>query len=285
MTTTTTDAARWTVPSLDVLARLPDDAIDVVLGAALIAKDVYPTLDPSRVAGQLAKLAEPPPGEGLAELPLSERVARVAARFVELGFRGNVENYQDPKNSLLPDVLERRLGIPITLSLVFCEMARRSGVRARGVGFPGHFLVRVDGEDGEAPIFVDPFERCRVVNERAMEDLLRRALGPGAELRGAHREPASPRDILVRMLANLKSVWASRGDHVRAFVATDRIVTLLPDSARMLRERAGVALKVGAGSLARADFERVLALEPEAPDVPQIRARLARIAQVASVLH
>jgi regulator of sirC expression with transglutaminase-like and TPR domain len=94
--------------------------------------------------------------------------------------------------------------------------------------------------------------------------------------------PASPRAVLVRMLTNLKAVWAHRGDHARAFVAIDRIVTLVPDSARMLRERAAVALLLGAHEIARADLARVVDLEPSAPDIPQIKIRLESLARTTA---
>jgi regulator of sirC expression with transglutaminase-like and TPR domain len=264
-----------TVPSFDELAREPDDAIDIALGAALIAKDVYEDLDVGALLDRFDELAGPLGNRALVGLPSSEQVAHVSERFCELGFRGNVEDYYDARNSLLPDVLERRVGIPITLTLVWCEIARRAGVSARGVSFPGHFLARID--DATRPIIVDPFGGGRTVSDDDACALLRRTLGTGVELHPALYAPATARETLVRMLTNLKAVWAGRGDHTKAFVAIDRIVTLLPDSARMLRERAGVALRLGIRELARADLTRVLELEPRAPDAPMIQKRLGEL--------
>jgi regulator of sirC expression with transglutaminase-like and TPR domain len=267
--------------TFEALARLPDEAIDVTLGAAMIARDVYVRLDLDAILGQFDDLAKPLAALSLARRPLREQAETITARFVELGFRGNVDDYYDPKNSLLPDVLERRLGIPITLSVVWCELARRAGVSARGVAFPGHFLVRLDGGTGE-PVIVDPFGGGRLVDDAAATDLLRRTLGEGAELHPALLAEATPRALLVRLLANLKAIWAGRGEHGAALLAIDRMLTLVPDSARLLRERAGVALRLGAVDLAQGDLARVLELEPEAPDVPQIRERLAHLARAAS---
>jgi regulator of sirC expression with transglutaminase-like and TPR domain len=287
-------------PSFDTLARAPDDAIDVALGAALIAKDVYQDLDVRALVQRLDELAGPLGRGALAGLPLTTQATAVSERFRELGFRGNVEDYYDAKNSLLPDVLDRRTGIPITLTLVWCEIARRAGVRARGVGFPGHFLARVDSVDvdvpapcdgasagkpvvrqlGEAPVIIDAFHDGRIVSEDDARELLRRTLGTGAEVHPGLFAPATARATLVRMLTNLKAVWAGRGDHTKAFVAIDRMVTLVPDSARMLRERAGVALRLGIHELARADFSRVLELEPKAPDAPMIQKRLIELQAV-----
>ncbi|MBX3202617.1 MAG: tetratricopeptide repeat protein [Labilithrix sp.] len=266
------------IRSFDALARAGDDEIDVAMGAALIAKDVYDALDVDALLGRLDDLAAPLSRGALAGRPLREQVDAVSARFRELGFRGNVEDYYDARNSLLPDVLERRTGIPITLTLVWCEIARRAGVVARGVGFPGHFLARVDArDDGDAPVIVDPFAGGRVVTDEDARALLVRTLGAGAEVHPSLFAPASPRATLVRMLTNLKAVWAGRGEHTKAFIAIDRIAMLEPNSARVLRERAGVALRLGIHALASTDLARVLELEPDAPDAPAIQERLATL--------
>lgn len=282
-------------PSFAALARTPDASIDVALGAALIAKDVYQDLDVDALVQRFDDLAGPLNGGALVGLPLRKQAEEVSDRFRELGFRGNVEDYYDARNSLLPDVLERRTGIPITLTLVWCEIARRAGVLARGVGFPGHFLARVDelpslsgrgsprthadrdGTQGSAPVIVDAFGGGRIVEDADARALLQRTLGAGAELHPALFEPASSRATLVRMLTNLKAVWAGRGEHAKAFVALDRIVTLVPDSPRILRERAGVALRLGIHDLARTDFARVLELQPNAPDAPTLRRRISEL--------
>lgn len=273
--------------TFDELARRPDDAIDVALGAALVAKDVYEALDPAAVIAQLDVLAAPLAPLDLPRIALLRQAETISERFCDLGFHGNADDYYDPKNSLLCDVLERRIGIPITLSIVWCELARRAGVRARGVGFPGHFLVRVDDPSSpEAPpVIVDAFAGGRILDDAGAEALLRRALGGGAEMHPTLFAPASARAILVRLLGNLKAIWASRGDHLRAFVAVDRMVTLAPDSPRILRERAGVALRLGIVEVARADLARVLELEPEAPDVPAIAKRLAELRGAPRVVN
>ena len=264
------------LPSFDELAAMPDEKLDVALGAALIARDTYDDLDVPALLKELDAL-----GASLAlvsTLPLRERVLAVSELFTSLGFRGNTADYYDPKNSLLPDVLSKKVGIPITLAIVWCAIARRAGLFARGIAFPGHFLVRVD-DDGEsaAPIVVDPFLNGRIIDDEAAAALLHRALGDGAELHPSLFAPASSRATLVRLLTNLESTWAKRGEHARAFIAVDRIVTLVPDSARMLRERAALALRIGATEVARTDLARVIELEPHAPDIPHIEARLAKL--------
>ena len=264
---------------------MPDDQLDVALGAALVARDAYDALDVPALLVQLDDL-----GGGPAEGTLRERVDGVSARFTSLGFHGNTEDYYDPRNSLLPDVLSRRMGIPITLSIVWCAMARRAGLLARGVAFPGHFLVRVDAVapfgSASEPVVVDPFQGGRVVDDLAATELLRRALGDGAELHPSLFTPASARATLVRLLTNLEATYTKRGEHARAFIAVDRIVMLVPDSGRMLRERAALALRIGATEVARMDLARVLQLEPEAPDASHIEARLAALsAPCRTILH
>ena len=138
----------------------------------------------------------------------------------------------------------------------------------------------------DTPIVVDPFQGGRILDAAAATALLRRALGEGAELHASLFTPATARATLVRLLTNLEATWAKRGEHARAFIAVDRIVTLAPDSARMLRERGALALRIGATEVARADFARVMELEPHAPDIPQIEARLAQlVTPPRTVLH
>jgi regulator of sirC expression with transglutaminase-like and TPR domain len=280
------------LPTFDQLARMPDAEIDVELGAALIARDACVGVDVREVLDELSSLGAPLANAGVDERPMHERVASVSERFTSLGFHGNRDDYYDPKNSLLPDVLSKRTGIPITLSIVWAAIARRAGLVAQGVAFPGHYLVRVEAvaqrapQEPTPPIVVDPFAAGRIVDDDAATVLLRRALGNGAELHRSLFAPASARVTLVRLLTNLESTWAKRGEHARAFLAVDRIVTLIPDSARMLRERAALALRIGATEIARSDLARVLELEPHAPDAAHIEARLAKVASAPkTTLH
>src|SRR5579883_1516650 len=240
--------------TFEQLAALPDECVDVAIRAAL---------SPDQQADAVS-------------LHLYE----------QLGFRGNEQDYYDPKNSLLPDVLERRLGIPITLALVYCEVARGFGVRARGVSFPGHFLVRVDppGRD-DLPVAVDPFFGGRRLDEAGLQTLLKRASPSQKVSLTEHLAPTSARTMLVRMLINLKWIYATRGDFARALLALDRIISLTPDSVPALRERGLLAARLGAVEAARADLSRLLELVPQAPDAGSIRQRLEELRAKASVLN
>jgi regulator of sirC expression with transglutaminase-like and TPR domain len=275
------------VGTFERLATLSDDQIDVATGAALIARDVYASLDVPALLARLDEIAAPLVARGLAKMAPHEQATAIASRvYGELRFAGNEADYYDPKNSLLPDVLRRRLGIPISLALVFCEVARRAGVRARGVSFPGHFLVRVDEAASDAtPVLVDPFFGGKILDRGALIRLLRRGTSPSTELTDEHLAPASSRAILVRMLINLKWIYVTRGDFARALLALDRIISLQPDSIPAIRERGMLAARLGAHEAAREDLSRLLELQPDGADAQTIRARLEEISSVRRALN
>jgi regulator of sirC expression with transglutaminase-like and TPR domain len=271
--------------TFEQLAALPDELVDVATGAALIARDAYGTTDVDRLLARFDDLAAPLAGRDLQSLSPEEQADAVSDYLYEtLAFKGNEQDYYDPRNSLLPDVLDRKLGIPITLALVYCEVSRRVGVRARGVSFPGHFLVRVDARDREdAPVAVNPFFGGRRLDHAGLQRLLQRAAPSQSLSTEEHLAPASARTMLVRMLINLKWVHATRGDFARALLALDRIISLTPDSAPALRERGLLAARLGAVEAARADLSRLLELTPQAPDANNIRERLEELRGKRSV--
>jgi regulator of sirC expression with transglutaminase-like and TPR domain len=253
-----------------------------------MARDAYATLDIDRLIARFDQLAAPLAASAdLASLPPAAQADALSAYlYAQVGFRGNEHDYYDPRNSLLPDVIERKLGIPITLAHVYCEVARRLGVRARGVSFPGHFLLRVDSAArDDMPVAVDPFFGGRRLDDGALQRLLERASPQARYSPDEHLAPASPRTMLVRMLINLKWIYATRGDFARALLALDRIICLTPDSVPALRERGMLAARLGAVEAARADLSRLLELVPQAPDANTIRQRLEELRAKASVLN
>lgn len=264
------------------LAALPDDRIDVLTGALLIAKDEFPSLDISHEKERIEAIAEPL--GRLDDLEAADQAALLAERlFGDCGFRGNADDYYDPRNSYLNAVLDRRLGIPITLSLVYTEVARRAGVPASGVGFPGHFLVRIETDSGE-PLMIDPFGNGRVVGRGTLESLLER--GPTTKRTSrALLAPAAPRTVLARMLGNLKGVYAARGELSRLLVVTSRLLELSPDSATDVRDRGLIAMRLGSPRVAEADLARYLTLEPEASDVAEIRRIVGRLREQTTAFN
>lgn len=267
--------------SFEQLASQHDDDLDVALGAALIARDVYPEIDVAEVLGRLDELAGP-----IAHAHFGDRSAHGQADglahhlYDACGFAGNEADYYDPKNSLLPDVLDRRLGIPISLALIYCEVAKRAGITARGVAFPGHFIVRIEtaGANGpQEPLFVDPFFGGRALDEAGLKKILTRVTGDERPVLPRYLEAASSRGMLVRMLVNLRAIYLSRGDMARAMLAVDRVICLTPDAPEPLRERGLLSMRLGAVEAARSDLERFLELVPDAQDAPAIRARLKEL--------
>jgi regulator of sirC expression with transglutaminase-like and TPR domain len=273
--------------TFEQLAALPDAQIDVAIGAALIARDAFPHVDVTQLLARFDDIAAPLVARGVAAADPQDQARQVSQHLYDtLGFRGNEAHYYDPNNSFLPEVLDRRLGIPITLAVVYCEVARRAGVRARGVGFPGHFLVRVDTPDGDdAPQVVDPFFGGRLLSHSDLQALLHRSAANQKLVPAEHLAIATPRATLVRMLINLKWVYMTRGDLARALLALDRIVLLSPDSVPALRERGLLAARLGSVEAARADLSRLLELAPDAPDAPSIRKQLAELRAKSPVLN
>lgn len=210
---------------------------------------------------------------------ISDAQLLVAHVHGDLGFVGNHEAYHDPRNSLLSEVLTRRLGIPITLALVLVEVGRRAGMSVRGIGFPGHFLARVekDGRD----VLIDPFAGT-ILARPTLERLSLRTLGtptPSPE----HLAPVEPRAIVVRMLRNLKHAYELRGEHAQALVVTDRLVDLTAAS-DLRRDRGLHALALGATHAALADLEAYLEAVPNAPDRAEVRRAIARARRPGSLV-
>jgi regulator of sirC expression with transglutaminase-like and TPR domain len=273
-----------------------DGDLDAALGAALLARDVYPALDPKRLLARFDDLAAP-----LGTLGLDRADAHVAAEtlshhlYETLGFSGNEADYYDPRNSLLPDVLDRRLGIPISLALVYCEIAKRVGVEAHGVGFPGHFLVRVKGGASEA--LVDPFFGGKIMGETELGKLLERVASQAnapARVTPEMLSRASGRVLLQRWLMNLRSIYLSRNDLPRALLVVDRLVSLTPKDPRgdaaeqtkmLLRDRGLLAARLGANAAAREDLSRVLEMEPSSETAKELREALEKLDQKPTVAN
>ncbi len=265
------------------IARLPDARIDTALAALWIAAEEYPSLDPQPTLAHLdalAAAAEPCLGGASDDAERAERLLHFL--HTEQGFVGNEKSYDDPKNSFLNVVLERRTGIPITLSLVLVEVARRSGLPLRGVSFPGHFLVKLEGPELRV---LDPFHG-RVLALSDCRARLHAVQGPGATFRPElHLRAASPREILVRMLTNLKHLYLRARDFGRTLACCERILLLLPDAPLELRDRGLVYERLDCFAAAASDLERFLHLAPEDATAPAIRERLLALRARPHRLH
>jgi regulator of sirC expression with transglutaminase-like and TPR domain len=199
-----------------------------------------------------------------------------ALLFGEEGFRGNEASYYDPRNSYLNQVLERRLGIPITLSLVYVEVGRRARLPLSGVGFPAHFLVAYEAEPR---LIIDPFTCGRLLSASDCQQLLWQAFGSSARLEPAHLAASSPREILARLISNLKVAYQRAGDLQRALRASEQLSVVWP-SATELRDRGLMRFRLADFRGATADLGQYLEFEPAAPDAEAIRRQLALIREL-----
>jgi regulator of sirC expression with transglutaminase-like and TPR domain len=211
--------------------------------ALLIGAWDYPQRDVELYRDQLDSIASyAAPAVARASGGIGRARAISDCLFERLGFVGNTDDYYDPRNSFLTDVLDRRTGIPISLSVLYLEVSRRVGVLAQGVNFPGHFLVRVAIED--AWLFLDPFTGGRALTPADLESLLRKTTTPDAVLDPSVIAAASKRQILARMLVNLAGIYGRHGDLVRSLDVLERLAVLEPSNPRIARDLAQLRERV-----------------------------------------
>jgi regulator of sirC expression with transglutaminase-like and TPR domain len=191
------------------------------------------------------------------------------------GVLRQLEDYADPRNSYLNDVLDRRLGIPITLSLVLIEVGRRLGLEMEGIGLPGHFITgaRVDGEQ----VLLDPFNRGTILTAEGCSEVVARALGQPVELGAEHFAPVTNRQFLARMLNNLKVSYWRREQWDKVVPVIDRLLVLDPEAGGELRDRGFALSNQGEVSRGLADWERYLTDFPNALDHEQVKGHLRRV--------
>jgi len=199
------------------------------------------------------------------------------------GFRGNADDYGSPDNSFLDCVLERKVGLPITLSVVYLEVARRAGIPLYGVPFPGHFLVaREVGE--QRRLVLDPFHQGEILTETGCRELLER-VAPQLRFEPAMLTPAPVELITYRMLANLRRIYLEREDAERGLAVVDLLLLLAPNHPGELRTRAALYATMGAFRAALKDVERCLELSPEAPDRESLELTARELRDRAALLN
>jgi regulator of sirC expression with transglutaminase-like and TPR domain len=246
-----------------------EDKLDLAATALMIAAEEYPHLTPGPYLEQLDQLAGRV-GERLGNerAPLLVLQEMNQVLFREERFRGNGEAYYDPRNSFLNDVLDRRVGIPISLSLIYLEVGWRLGLPLKGVGFPGHFLIRYEGE--VIRVLLDPFDDGRLRFEDEAQALLDRVYGGLVRLQPEFLEPAGKKDMLVRLLKNLKAIYLNAGEDAKALAAIERILLLRPVAVE-LRDRGMLLARSGRAEEAVADLEEYLTRTPDATDARRVR--------------
>ncbi len=256
--------------------RQPDAQIDLAKAALYIAQEEYFDLDIAAYLNALDVMAS----EVEERLPVGRYPLRIIQSlnqyfYDDLGFTGNTNDYYDPRNSFLNDVIDQRTGIPITLSLVYLEVARRLDFPMVGINMPGHFLIRPEFED--AGIFVDTFNRGEILFEQDCEERLARMYGRPVQLQPSFTVPVSHKQLLARMLTNLKFIYLNRKDLVKALSAIERILLLFPDGPIELRDRGLLYSQLGYTSKAVRDLEIYLAMLPNAEDAGVIRRLLEQL--------
>ena len=252
--------------------------LNLAEAALLIAQEEQPELDVAAYLGRLDALAERVRSR-LPEAPsFADTIQALnTVLFEEEGLSGNQTDYHDPRNSFLNEVLDRKLGIPITLSLVYIEVGNRLGVPLVGVGFPGHFVVKYAGPDGETVL--DPFQAGSRVSQVQMEDKLRSMYGPNNPFAGQLPKllaAVGKKDMLLRMLRNLKQIYTQKEDFERALSVAERILLVAPDHPVEVRDRGAIHHRMGHQQLAVRDFQRYLQLAPKADDAKAVRAVMVR---------
>jgi regulator of sirC expression with transglutaminase-like and TPR domain len=270
--------------SSDPFFALLQGHIDLGRAALLIAQQARPELEIEHYIECLDQLAE-----GFRSRHPQMRSGAVAVSalneylFGELGFRGNRANYDDPTNSYLDEVLDRRLGIPITLSLVYIEVGNRLNLSLSGVNFPYHFLVRCDAVS--EPIFIDPFANGQLLSPLQLADRLPVVDGVQLPLEDRYLQPASPRDILARILRNLKRIHTYNRQLKDAICCGERIALLEPEEADNYRDLGFLYYRTRECQKSLNAFEHYLRWVVEAPDADEIRQNIQVISNRLGMLN
>jgi regulator of sirC expression with transglutaminase-like and TPR domain len=265
-------------------ALCPDDQIDLARTALLIARLAYPDLDESFYLQLLEGMAARLRGRITNERGM-HRIAEEMSRllFQEEGFVGNSAFYYDPDNSYLNRVLDRKKGIPITLSLVHMEVGRRAGLTVRGIGLPGHFITALYGDEGR--ILVDPFNGGVVLDENDCRRRIALQYG-GSKVFGTHLlDPVGPKKIIVRLLRNLKGIYRQVGEMMKGFQVVEWIIALDPNAAIEYRERGLLYKSLGAFDFAVRDLQKYLSLLPDAEDAEDVQSEIERLEGETPLFH
>jgi regulator of sirC expression with transglutaminase-like and TPR domain len=247
------------------------EAINVPRAALLIARDIaYPTLDIGHYLNHMVELADGAADHVPVGLPVVEQGERLADfLFGSLGYAGDRSNYYDPRNSYLNEVIERKLGLPIMLSVLYVDVATRLGIPAYGVSLPGHFIVSI--RDGDEAHWLDPYHGGRWLTLNDCAKLIEAAIGYEGPLDAAWFLPADPRDIMVRMAHNLRGTYVRQQQWTEAAAAIRILRTIQPQSAEHLRDLGLVYYHQEALSQAAYFLNEYLAQSPNAADAPMIR--------------
>ena len=272
---------------LSKLMRTPDSSFNIAESALIVAQHEYPSLDIPGYLQRLDQIAE----RLRLRVPADAGKPHVISMlnhylFRELGYAGNRDNFYDPRNSFLNDVIDRRIGIPITLSILYMEIGRRVGVNLQGVSFPGHFLAKYVTDQGV--IVLDPFNQGISLSEADLRERLRQSGGGVDSLDmplSALLRAATPHEILLRLARNLKAIYSNAGELEKAIATANLILCLNPQDASELRDRATMYHQLFCYRAALADFEQLVKIDVDAAEDDRIRATIAELKQKNRLLN
>ena len=256
----------------------PDNQINLAEAALMIARVEYPELDVATYMKRIHALAD----EIRHRLPEDANAGDILNQlnqvlFIEKGFEGNSDHYYDPKNSFLNDVLDRKLGIPISLSILYIELGKELGLPLAGVAFPGHFLVKLEIDDGA--IVLDPYFGGISLSEDDLEERLQEFYGD--ELKRQHfyglLATSSNKDIIVRVLRNLRNLYMQEEQWHKALTMGDYMVNLDSDKADAVKARAAIYDKLECYTSALKDYKHFIKLDPAGESLQDIRSRIIEL--------
>jgi regulator of sirC expression with transglutaminase-like and TPR domain len=271
-------------PDLRQAVDRPDEAIDLGRAALAMAASDYPDLDIARYLLRIDELAVAASARLAGDWNVDQAIAALnGVLFREHGFHGNHEDYFDPKNSFLNEVLDRKTGIPISLSVLYMEVGQRIGLSLQGIGFPGHFLVKYFRDNEE--VVIDPFNQGEIRSRESLESMVYRLYEGKIRFEPSFLEPVTKTQILKRMLNNLRIIYSRGNDFLKLLSVTERLVVLDPASAEDIRDRGAVYLKLECFKQALEDFQTYLRLAPLADDASAVREQVASLTQRVAQIH
>ena len=269
-----------------------DSRIDLSRACLLIAQDAYPDLDVERYIGEIERMATRLRARLAPSAAGEDRVVALNQLLYEdLGYWGNTQDYYDPRNSYLNEVIDRRTGMPITMSILYMELGRRIGLPVEGVSFPGHFLVRVRLRGGM--LVLDPFSGGAPQSEDELRSRVKRVIPdgvaddlPASELPlDQFLEPATNRQILARVLRNLKGIYRKANKPERMLDVLNRMLLVTPDASAELRDRGYVYQRLECYRAAFKDLTDYAEREPDAPDLDEVRSKLMELSALCARLN
>lgn len=271
------------ISTLMALSKVPEAEIDLALTLLWLCRLEYPHLDLGLYLRRFDILAEQLESRMTGSESATETVHKLADFMAkECGFEGNSDAYYDPRNSYVNDVLDRYLGIPITLSIVYIEVARRAGIKLTGIGFPFHFLLRADDA---TDTYIDAFHSGRVMDSTDCRDLLSQITDDRLPFDEDFLEPVTSRQIVLRVFRNLKNVYARSAQLEEAITMSDLILKWGPDETIEYRDRGLMRLEKQNITGGISDLEEYLARTPDAPDHALVLAELRHAHRVHRAMN